>query len=82
MGPRASTATLVEEDGTITRGIEEAAMGRSTSSAGPAVQEDCGYAIRLSAFLDIEPVLAVDRKLMDGEGLDGAVKVRHLARCS
>ena len=58
---RASAAALVEQDDAVARRVVKAAHGRIGAAARSAMHHHHGLALRIAAFLEIDPVRVVTR---------------------
>ncbi len=56
MGRGAAAAALVEQDDTIAFRVVQAAHGGRYAAAGPAMDHDDGFAVRIAALLDMNAV--------------------------
>ena len=67
-GPRAATAALIEQDHSVSLGIEKPTHRRATPAARPAMKDKRGDTVRIAALFDIDtvPITHIQHPLIEG----------------
>jgi hypothetical protein len=69
-----AAAALIEQYDAIFIGVEETSMRGTTVAARPAMHEQYGVSVRVSALLDVDPMTAADVEPVTMIGLERGIQ--------